>query len=56
MTVARTDTDAIARTDAEMPFSSATTVGSCRPISRNANDSRTNCNVFHTAVSCSRVA
>ena len=28
---------------AEMPVSSPTTVGSCSPISRNANDSRTNC-------------
>ena len=56
MTVASTDTDAIASTAAEMPFNSATTVGSCSPMSRNANDSSTNCTARHTALSCSRVA
>ena len=41
MTVASTATDETAITDAEMPPSSPTTVGSCRPIIRNANDSST---------------
>ena len=56
ITVASTATDAMASTEAEIPSNSPTTVGSCNPMSRNANDSRTNCSVFHTAVSCRRVA
>ena len=56
ITVANTATDEIAITDAEMPASSPTTIGSCRPIIRNANDSSISCRAFHTAVSCSRVA
>ena len=41
MTVANTATDEITITDAEMPASSPITVGNCRPIIRNANDSST---------------
>ncbi len=41
MTVANTAADEVAITAAEIPVSSPTTVGSCRPIIRNANDSST---------------
>ena len=54
--VANTAADEIAMTFAVMPSSSLTTVGNCRPIIRNANDSRISCRAFHTALSCSRVA
>ena len=40
----------------EMPEISSITVGSCRPIIRNANDSSTSWTAFHTAWSCSRVS
>jgi hypothetical protein len=41
MTVASTRIDEIASVDAEIPVSSSITLGSCSPINRNANDSRT---------------
>ena len=56
MTVASTATDEARITDAEMPESSPITVGSCRPIIRNANDSSNSWTAFHTAWSCSRVS
>ena len=56
ITVANTATDDQITDAAGMPRISPITPGSCRPISRNANDSRISCRAFQTARSCSRVA
>ncbi len=54
--MASTATEDVMNTEARMPDSSLITFGSCRPISRNANDSRISTRACHSAKSCSRVA